>query len=58
MKDNLPELKATLYLIAKILSQGMVFTQTTTGDKATPYRAMAEYGTWILEFETLKSLGF
>lgn len=34
-----------------------LFYPDYNGDKATPYRTMAEYGTWILEFGNPKNLG-
>ena len=54
---DLPDLKATLIDRQNIDPRGGLFYPDYNGDKFVPYRTMAEYGTWILEFGNSKDLG-
>ena len=51
------DLKCSLIDRQNIEPREGLFYPDYNGDKATPYRAMAEYGTWILEFGDPKNIG-
>jgi phage gp29-like protein len=51
------DLKCSLIERQNIEPREGLFYPDYNGDKATPYRAMAEYGTWILEFGDPKNIG-
>ena len=52
-----PDLKATLIDRQNIEPRDGLFYADYNGDKSVPYRLMAEYGTWLLEFGNNKDLG-
>ena len=54
---EVPDLKVTLIDRQNIEPRDGMFYADYNGDKPIPYRTMAEYGTWLLEFGGNKDLG-